>query len=397
MGKLLFLAHRIPFPPNKGDKIRSYHLLRHLARRHQVFLGSFVDDPHDWQYQAQVEGLCREVFLRPLNPRQAKLRSARGLLTGEALSLPYYRDGELQAWVDRTMTREGIDHAIIYCSSMAQYLDHARYRDCRRLVDLVDVDSDKWRQYADNQRGPMAYIYRREARKLLEFERGIARRFDATLLVSEAEAALFKRLAPESAARIGHYDNGVDTEYFNPAESYENPYPAGGPVAVFTGAMDYWANVEAVTWFAESVFPRVRALQPDARFFIVGSKPSDAVMALSRLPGITVTGRVPDVRPFLQHARLAVAPLRIARGIQNKVLEALAMAKPVVSTPAAAEGLQAADGFGDWIQEKPEDFAARVLMAFRGSDTLPAGRDYVLAHYSWDSHLSRVDELLALP
>lgn len=396
MGKLLFLAHRIPFPPNKGDKIRSFHLLQHLARRHQVFLGSFVDDPHDWQYRSQVEALCAEVCLRPLAPRRAKLRSAMGLVTGEALSLPYYRDPEMQRWVDQTMTRAGIDHVVVYCSSMAQYVDHERYRGTRRILDVVDVDSDKWRQYAQSKSGPIAWIYRREADRLLAYERGIAARFDASLFVSAAEAELFRRLAPEVAEKVGHYNNGVDTAYFDPARISESPYPPGGPVLVFTGAMDYWANAEAVQWFADQVFPRLRARRPDLRFFIVGSKPSESVLALARREGITVTGRVPDVRPFLQHAALAVAPLRIARGIQNKVLEALAMARTVVCTSAAAEGLQPEDWLNAAVRDDADEFAEAVLERLSGQPN-DIGRDYVLKHYSWDSHLAGVDRLLALP
>lgn len=396
MAKVLMLAHRIPFPPNKGDKIRSYHLLRHLAARHQVYLGAFVDDEHDWQYRSQVEHLCKEVFLCKLTPSHAKIKSALGLLTGEPLSLPYYRDTEFQNWVDDTMTREGIDHAVVYCSSMAQYLDHERYEGCKRVLDLVDVDSDKWRQYAEKLSGPLAWVYRRESRQLLRYERGIAARFDASLFVSAAEAELFRSLAPEVARNVGHYDNGVDTAYFDPSLPFESPYEAGGPVLVFTGAMDYWANAEAVLWFAAEVWPDLRARQPDLRFFIVGSKPTEAVQNLNQTPGITVTGRVPDVRPFVQHAALAIAPLRIARGIQNKVLEALAMAKPVVCTPAAAEGLQMAEWLNDAVQDEPAALIEAIL-SHLSDPYFAAGRDYVLKHYSWDSHLARIDELLCLP
>ncbi|MBI2381940.1 MAG: TIGR03087 family PEP-CTERM/XrtA system glycosyltransferase [Gammaproteobacteria bacterium] len=394
MSKLLFLAHRIPYPPNKGDKIRSYHLLKHLAARHRVYLGSFVDDEHDWQYRGEVEKLCAQVFLRPLNPRLAKLKSALGLLTGEALSLPYYRDAALRHWVAETLKREGMDRIVVYCSSMAQYVDGPAFAGCKRVLDLVDVDSDKWRQYAEKQSGPMAWVYGRESRALLKYERGIAARFDASLFVSAAEAALFRELAPEVDGKVSHYDNGVDTAYFDPALSFDNPYGPGGPVLVFTGAMDYWANVEAVSWFAENVFPRIRAARPDARFYIVGSKPTEAVRALGQQPGITVTGRVEDVRPYVRHAALAIAPLRIARGIQNKVLEALAMARTVLCTPAAAEGLQAESWLADCVHEDAEALAAAALARLDGRDN-PAGRDYVLRHYSWDSHLARVDHLLA--
>lgn len=393
MSKVLFLVHRIPYPPNKGDKIRSYHLLRHLAQRHRVFLGAFVDDPFDWQYQDAVSPLCADHFLAPMNPRARKLASLRGLLTGEALSLPYYRVAAMQRWVDDTIARQGIEAVVVFSSTMAQFVDGDRYRGLTRIADFVDVDSDKWLQYAARGRGPKAWVYAREGRRLLAYERRVAASFDASLFVTVAEAGLFKRLAPEVAERVGFFENGVDTAYFDPAQPFEDPYPAGGPVLVFTGAMDYWPNVEAVIWFADEVLPRIRQVRPEVRLAVVGSNPTDTVRALGSREGITVTGRVPDVRPYLQHAAVAVAPLRIARGIQNKVLEALAMARPVVCTPPAAEGLRTSPLVAAATADTPEAVAARVLENL-GRGEVPEHRAYVVEHYSWDANLGVVDRLL---
>ena len=409
--RLLLLVHRIPFPPNKGDKIRSYHLLRHLAARHEVYLGAFVDDPQDWQYEAELARLCKQVKLVGLDPGKRKLASLSGLLTGDALSVPYYRNAELQRWVDDTIASQGIDKAVVFSSTMAQFVSGPGHAGLRRIADLCDVDSDKWRQYAQGKRPPMRWVYAREARTLLAYERKVAREFDATLFVTQAEAELFKRLAPESAAKVGHFDNGVDTGYFDPDQAFESPYapvesesggatPAPGgatpraPVAVFTGAMDYWANVDAVKWFADEVWPKVRTAVPSARFFIVGSKPGPEVKALETVPGIHVTGRVPDVRPYLAHADLAVAPLRIARGTQNKVLEALAMARPVVCTPAAAAGLSVPASEAFRIEEDPAAYAQAVLALF-GHGPHREGREQVIRGYSWDANLAAIDALLA--
>jgi len=400
--RLLLLVHRIPFPPNKGDKIRSYHLLRHLAARHEVCLGAFVDDPQDWQYEADVARLCKRVKLVGLDPRKRKLASLAGLLTGDALSVPYYRSAAMQRWVDDTVAAEGIEQAVVFSSTMAQFVSGPKHAGLRRVADLCDVDSDKWRQYAEGKRPPMSWVYAREARALLAWERQVAREFDATLFVTQAEADLFKRLAPESAARVGHFDNGVDTEYFDPDQAFESPYSEGepgtgsgaAPIAVFTGAMDYWANADAVKWFADAVWPRIRAAAPAARFFIVGSKPGPEVRALAARPGIHVTGRVPDVRPYLAHADLAVAPLRIARGTQNKVLEALAMARPVVCTPAAAAGLSVPAGEAFRIEEDPASQADAVLALF-GHGANRQGREQVIRGYSWEANLAAVDALLA--
>ncbi|MBN9460405.1 MAG: TIGR03087 family PEP-CTERM/XrtA system glycosyltransferase [Burkholderiales bacterium] len=405
--RLLLLVHRIPYPPNKGDKIRSYHLLRHLAARHEVYLGAFVDDAHDWQYERELAGLCRQVKLIGLDPVRRKLASLAGLLTGEALSVPYYRIAAMQRWVDTVVPAEGIERAVVFSSTMAQFVAGPKFAQLRRIADLCDVDSDKWRQYAEGRRAPMKWLYAREARALLAYERRIAREFDATLFVTRAEAELFRKLAPESGAKVGFFDNGVDTEYFDPDQAFDSPYAAAadeavgsgaadsavGPVAVFTGAMDYWANVDAVTWFADEIWPRVRAAAPRARFFIVGSKPGAEVKALESRPGIHVTGRVPDVRPYLAHADVAVAPLRIARGTQNKVLEALAMARPVACTPAAAAGLSVPAGAAFRIEEDPGEYARAVLALF-GHGAHREGRERVIRDYGWAANLRVVDELL---
>jgi len=396
--KLLMLVHRIPYPPNKGDKIRSYHLLRHLAAEHDVHLGAFVDDPHDWPHRATLEDLCASLHLVSLPPLARRLRSVSGLFSGEALSLPYYRHRTMQRWVDKTIERERVSHAVVFSSTMAQYVQGARHARLRRVADLCDVDSDKWRQYAEGKGGPARWLYAREARKLLVAERAIAREFDATLFVTRAEAELFRGLAPESAERIGHYENGVDTDYFDPATRFDSPYGNGGhdndaPVIVFTGAMDYWANVDAVQWFVREIWPLVRAAAPRARFFIVGSNPSAAVRDLESHEGVHVAGRVPDMRPWLAHADVAVAPLRIARGTQNKVLEALAMARPVVCTNAAASGLDLPAGGGFRVHDDPADFAVAVL-ALAGAGHNPAGRSRVTESFAWSANLRTVDRLL---
>ncbi|TAN80487.1 MAG: TIGR03087 family PEP-CTERM/XrtA system glycosyltransferase [Gallionella sp.] len=394
MEELLFLAHRIPYPPNKGDKIRSYHLLKHLSRNFRVHLGAFVDDPDDWQHAQTLAGMVSgEVKLLPLNPRWATLRSASGLLCGEPLTVPYYRNAALKNWVDRLIADRPIHHAVAFSSAMSQYL--TAYPKLHRVIDFVDIDSDKWRQYAGRKSWPMSWVYRREARALLAFERRIAGAFDASVFVSRAEAELFRQLAPECANRVDHYNNGVDLDYFSPARDYGNPYPAGERALVFTGAMDYWANVDAVAWFAREVFPALRAQFADARFYIVGSRPTAEVRALAGA-GIIVTGSVPDVRPYVAHAAVSVAPLRIARGIQNKVLEAMAMAKPVIVSPQALEGIDAETGSEVILAADAAAFISRIAAQLSQPDKSlgQAARLRVEEAYSWDSSLQRVDRLL---
>lgn len=387
--------HRIPYPPNKGDKVRSFNILRQLARSHRVFLGTFVDHPDDRQHVARLAEWCEDVCAVELDPRLGRIKSLRGLLTGEALSLPYYRSARLAQWARVTVAQHGITQAVAFSGPMAQYLDVPGLQ--RRIVDFCDVDSAKWTQYAADRPWPMSWLYHREGERLLAFERRAAMASDASLFVTEAEAALFIRSAPEARERTQVMQNGVDADFFSPANGGESPYPTGGPVIVFSGAMDYWPNIDAVTWFATELLPQIRRSVPEARFWIVGMNPAPAVQALAG-EGITVTGTVPDVRPYIAHADVVVAPLRIARGIQNKVLEAMAMARPVVLTSAPAAGLAAQSGLHCEIAHDGVGFASAVagLLAApeRRAPMGVAARDCVLGAYSWPAHLSLLERLL---
>jgi sugar transferase (PEP-CTERM/EpsH1 system associated) len=397
MEHLLFLVHRIPYPPNKGDKIRSYHLLKHLARRYHVHLGTFVDDPDDWQYVDTVKQLCGETHFAALNSRIARLRSIGALGANRALSLDYYRDAGLHAWVKEILANKPINRVLVFSSAMAQYAHSAQLT--RRVIDFVDVDSDKWEQYSEKKCWPMSWLYRREGRQLLCYEQQVARNFDASLFVSQPEAQLFRQLAPDSSHKIGFFNNGVDTDYFSPAHPFPNPYQPDEAVMVFTGAMDYWPNIDAVQWFARDILPAVRVRKPAAHFYIVGARPSSQVQMLASLPGVRVTGTVPDVRPYLAHARVAVAPLRIARGIQNKVLEAMAMAKPVLVSPQALEGIDAVPGRELMLAESTEQFAAMASDLLQQHDKQheslgSLAREKVKTTYGWNNKLAVVDALL---
>ena len=393
MDSLLFLCHRIPYPPNKGDKIRSYHFLQFLAQHYRVYLGTFIDDPADEQHRDKVRGYCADLCAISINPAWRRLLSLRGLVTGEALGLPYYRHSYMRQWVECTLRSVNPARALVFSSTMAQYLLPQKMSTLRTVIDFVDVDSEKWRAYASKKRWPVNLVYQREANRLLDYEKHLAKRAAASVFVSAAEARLFNSLLDAPLSSVSHVDNGVDLAYYRADPTLSNPYPTGVPILVFTGAMDYWANVDAVTWFAATVLPTVRAQMAAAEFWIVGSRPTAEVRELGERSGIRVTGAVPDIRPYLQHARVVVAPLRIARGIQNKVLEGMAMSKMIVGTTAAFEGIELKHGAALRVADDATTFA-QTCLELLGPEarhvTADSSRHYVERAHDWQANLQKL-------
>lgn len=396
MQDLVFVSQRIPYPPNKGDKVRSWNVLSRLAEDYRVHLASFVDDPADWQYEQVLRDICASCLLRPLTPFLAKLRSLPAFVGQDPLTRRYFHDGRIANWLDDLAARRMPDKVFVFSSGVADYVMDPRWAGARRVIDMVDVDSDKWRQYAAAKSGLNRWVYGREARTLADFERRASAVFDATLFVSEAEAELFRTLSPTTAAKVHAVGNGVDCAYFDPAIGFANPYPSGVVPLVFTGAMDYWPNVDAVVWFAEQVLPGLTTRLPNAALFIVGANPDRRVQALDASPVITVTGRVDDIRPYIAHAGVVVAPLQVARGVQNKVLEGMAMAKPVVASPMALEGLDAAPGREVLVAKTPDEYADAVLeiTACRHPEIGDLARGRVLGAYSWQASYDKILAIL---
>jgi len=392
---LLLLVHRIPFPPNKGDKIRSWHLLLHLLKSYQVHIGYFVDDLADVDCIETVNALCASACSVVLNPYRSRLASLAGLLTHRALTLDYYHNAQMGRWVDATIKQHGIGQMVIFSSAMAQYAE--AHQAVVRIIDFVDIDSDKWLQYAVKKWWPLSWLYHREGVKLLQYERHIAALFDHALFVSPQESALFRTLAPESAHKISFFSNGVDTEYFSPHLALPSPYLPSQKIIVFTGAMDYWPNCDAVDWFAREMLPLIRERFPETCFYIVGSRPTQQVMALAMLQGVTVTGTVADVRPYLVHADVAVAPLRIARGIQNKVLEAMSAGKTVIVSPEALEGIDAKPVQEVLLAETAQQFVTHICRIFTGGQVNlgRAARSKMVTQYGWDANLAVLDRILS--
>jgi sugar transferase (PEP-CTERM/EpsH1 system associated) len=396
MPDLLFLAQRLPYPPTKGDKIRAFHDLKYLSRWYDIHLGCLIDDPDDVQYIDALRSMCRDIHIAHIDRRFGRLASLRGLLTGEALSVTYFRDTGLSDWARRVAETIRPAVTFVYSSNMAPIILDLPKTGIR-VVDLVDVDSEKWRAFAETASGPMRFVYRREWRKIAALEARIARECDLSVFVSSAEAGLFASQHPDCATRIRGISNGVDHRYFDPALDHQAVYDTARPNYVFTGTMDYPPNAEAVTWFTTEILPLIRRTLPAAQFHIAGSNPSPEVRKLADIDGVFVTGRVPDMRPYIAHATASVAPMRIARGIQNKVLEAMAMARPVVLTSGALEGIEADPVTETILADTTEDFAAaccRMATTTDGAAIGAAARVRIIRDYDWDATLRRFDDIL---
>ncbi len=385
--KILFLSQRVPYPPNRGDKITTWRLLERMRRRHEVAVIAFAHDASDWQAVRDLQDRRIEIVGFPHHPRWDRIRSLPLLLTSKPLTLGVYGSRALQAEVDRRI--DGADLVYAYSSSMGAFF--LRHDHVRRVMHFAELDSDKWRQYAGRARFPWSSIYRREWKTLAAFETELAHAVDENVFCTPLEERIFRELIP--GARSIVIKNGVDLVRLKPAP--ENAEPGR---LVFVGVMNYYPNVEGCVWFAREILPEIRARHPETRLTIVGAHPTDEVKALARLEGIEVTGFVDDPSVYLRRASISVAPLRIARGIQNKVLEAMAMGLPVVGTSAATQGIEGVPGRHFLVADDVHGQTAAVCDLLRDSararELGMAARAFVEGHYDWEAVLAPLDELL---
>lgn len=386
--KILFLAQRIPEPPNKGDKIRSCHFMRRIGQRHEVHVACLVDEESEFAYQADVEKWAASVTCHLRRSGESAMRGAACALTGSPISVGWFRSASLAADVDRLIATREFDVAVAYCSSMAGYLEKFRGP---RVIDFVDVDSEKWKQYANHSGFPKSAVYALEHKLLRSYERRLLDEYDRAVIISQAESELLARLG--AAAPIDVVSNGVDLE------SLRRPEPrVAGRELVFVGALDYFANAEGIRWFVNDVLPAVREKVPGVTVRIVGRQPGPEVEALGAAAGVTVVGEVDDVRPELWRASVAVVPLRIAQGLQNKVLEAMAAGLPVVSSPAAVRALGANSGAwrtAETAAEWAEHVAALVDDPAGADRQAELALDLVRDEYSWDRKARDYEAVLA--
>jgi sugar transferase (PEP-CTERM/EpsH1 system associated) len=391
--RILYLCHRIPYPPDKGDKIRAFHELRALADRHEVDVFTFADDPCDLHHRVALSAYCRHLTVVAIKPLLARARSLPYLLSRKPLTIPYFYSAEMKTKLREAARQRGYDRVVVYSSTMFQYVDCAGQTPV--LADLVDVDSDKWMQYASLP-GLLSSIYRREGKRLRQFEATVCARSAVAIVSTAREAGLLREIA--AAARIAVVRNGVDSAFFDPAAIPRRPGP---PTIVFTGDMGYFPNQGAVAFFARSVLPVIRNSVPAARFVIVGRNPNRKVLELQSMQGVEVTGFVPDVRTYLSLAHVAVAPFSIAAGVQNKILEAMAFALPVVATTKAVQGLSPSVAESVRCGNTAGELASHVLEFLRkpqlAAETGAKGRSRVVAEYDWGGAMDRFVRLVESP
>ena len=401
MGEILFLAHRIPYPPDRGDKMRSWHLLKHLGRIATVHLGTFADDEADAGHldalRDAMAGGLGEAYVEPRRRRLSQ--PIRALLRREPIAVAAFHSRGMQQFADRMLARPQVRAIFAFSIQMAQFVPAGERR--RYVMDFVDFDSAKYAEYGAGPWSAYRLVHRREAARMLDLERKTASRADLGLFVTGAEAALFRSRAKPDNADIRALPNGIDLAFYDPAAPFAPlDAPCTGPLIVFTGQMNYWPNMAGVAAFVRNVFPLIRSARPDACFAIVGRHPAPAVAELGREEGVIVTGEVADVRPWLAAASVVVAPLEIARGVQNKVLEAMAMGRPVVASSGAFLGIDAEPGRDLLVADGAEAQAEAVLALLgdpgRAAAMGKAARQRMEKGYSWDAQLAPLAGMLGL-
>jgi len=388
--KILYLCHRFPFPPKRGGKIRPFNMIKHLsAVGHEVTVASLARSPDEAREGAGLSPYCaRYEIAQVRNPVQV-VRMLLRAPTPTPSSLGFFYSPALAQSVRGRLERERFDLIFVHCSSVAQYV--AGVRGTPKILDFGDMDSQKWLEYARYKPFPLSAGYQLEGRKLEREERRLAGRFDLCTATTRAEWETLEGYRTGTAT--DWFPNGVDSAYFAPgAEPYDPE------TLCFVGRMDYYPNQESMFDFCARTLPLVRAQRPNVKLLIVGADPSSAVRRLGGLPGVTVTGSVPDVRPYLQRSALMVAPLNIARGTQNKILEAMASGVPVVTSRVAAGGVDAVAGEHFSVASAPAEHAQAILRILGDSverrRLALAGRERMLSHHAWDRSMKRLDRII---
>ena len=394
--KILYLCHRIPYPPNKGDKIRSFNEIKYLSKNNTIDLITLADEPEDLKYTENLKKYCRQVKVFSLNKTIGKLKGFISLLSGKSISQGYFYQRRFQSTFNQWINREQYDSIICFSSPMAEYVFKGSKKisdiSDNFIMDFCDLDSDKWLQYSQKTKFPIDIIYKKEANRLLNFEKKINQKFSKSIFISEAEANLFK-VKHFTAKDIQIIPNGVDYKYFD-SDKTKITKKFSSPMLVFPGAMDYHANIDGVKWFTKEIFPEIKKKIPEIKFYIVGSNPAPSIKALESDKSIIVTGFVKDIREYYKAASVCVIPLRIARGVQNKVLESMSMKNAVLSTSQAVQGINPEVKKALKIEDDPNGFASKTLDLINNRSKRKQlgtqARNFILKHHNWNKNLENL-------
>lgn len=399
---ILFVVHRVPFPPDRGDRIRSFHLLKFLASRANVWLATLSDEDVAPESLKELKSYCNEVSIEPLN----LTRYAQGALTlacGSSATEGLFLSKRLKRTIKNWTSKVQFDAVVGFCSSVAPYLDLPEFESVPKYVDLVDVDSEKFFEYAATKGGAKGLLYGIEAKRVRKLESRLGRECAGVTFVTEPESEIYRSFMP--TANIRYAINGIDLDYFDCHEQHhaENsqaelkPPETDSQNCIFVGALDYLPNIQGILWFYKSVWPEIQKRFPQASLQIVGRNPAQEITALDSQMNVQVHANVPDVRPYYHAASVAIAPLIIARGLQNKILEAFAMRTPVVSTPNAVEGVSINREHA-MIASDPQEWVDCIDQLFQSEPDRTryanAGYDFVKKNHSWETCLQPFAELL---
>ena len=388
--KILYVCHRFPFPPKRGGKIRPFNMIRHLSQSHEVTVASLVRSDVEAEEGKGISPFCAGFHMSRVRNWVQGARMVARLPTTIPSSIGFFYSATLDATIRRLLREQRFDLIFVHCSSVAQYVAHVR--DVPRILDFGDMDSQKWLEYSRYKPFPLSAGYWLEGVKLEAEEKRLAAHFDFCTATTRAEWETLRGYGVDTPT--DWFPNGVDGEFFAPGAEPHQP-----DTICFVGRMDYYPNQECMIEFCTRTWPLLRAARPNLGLLIVGADPSAKIRNLGEMPGVTVTGSVPDVRPYVQRSALMVAPLNIARGTQNKLLESMAMGVPVVTSRAAAGGVDAVAGTHFHVAGTPEEYrdaALRILGDPSERRRLSeAGRARMLSHHAWPSSMKRLDAIVS--
>jgi polysaccharide biosynthesis protein PslH len=388
--KILFLCHHFPYPPDHGARIRAFHFIRHLSQRNSVTVATLAHTEEELIQGRSLKEYCYEVIADVLPTPIRWTQALAELFSSSPSSVAYFRSVSLQRRINELLKSAAFDAIIVFCAFMAQYV--LKWQSGYRILDYGDIDSAKWADYSRYKAIPLSWGYALEAAKLRAYERRVARHFQHCTVISQGELEEFQRFQVGVPCTI--IPNGVDTEYFVYNETNEN----GASTIVFLGRMDYFPNIDGVKYFVREVLPLIRQKLPNVKLRIIGSNPAKSVRALARIPNISITGYVPDVRSYLRDAVVSIVPLRIVRGMQNKILESMAMGIPTVATSEAAKGVQVAPGKHLLVADRPKDFANEIIKVIENTtlhkNLAEAGRRQIEQVHTWGCSMEILDTIV---